>query len=68
MPRVTSYSSARIFEWFELESRGCDADRSSIPQKTLAVGRYQMRHRPSLPHVPMQPEAPLHGVDHPFAP
>jgi hypothetical protein len=27
-----------------------------------------VRHRPALPHVPMQPEAAVHGVNHPFAP
>lgn len=68
MPRVASHSGAGIFKWFELESRGRDADRRTIPQKTLAVGGYQVGHRPSLPHMPMQPEAALHGVNHPFAP
>jgi hypothetical protein len=26
-----------------------------------------VRERPALPHVSMEPEAPIHGVHHPFA-
>lgn len=68
MPRVTANSRAGILEWLELEACGWNAYRRAEVEKTFAVRRYEMRHRPPLPDVPMQPETAIHGVNHSFAP
>lgn len=68
MPRVASQSGARIFEGFELETRSRDADRTTIGEQPFAVRGNKVRHWTSLPHVSMEPEPPVHGVNHSFTP
>ena len=68
MPGVAPDSSARILEWLELEPRGRDAYRRAVAEEPFAVGRYQMRHRPPFPDMPMQPQTAVHGVNHSLAP
>ena len=42
-------------------------DRRAVAQQALTVGRHEVRHRPPLPDVAVQPEAAVHRVDHPLA-
>jgi hypothetical protein len=46
---------------------GGDADFSAVVEQALFVGRHEMRHAPAFPHVAVQPEATIHGVDHAVA-
>jgi hypothetical protein len=68
MPSVAPHAGAWILEWLELEPRHWDTDRRTVAYETLAVGGDQVRHWPPLPHVPMQPKAAVHSVDHSLAP
>jgi hypothetical protein len=66
MPGVGSDTCARILERLELKAGFWQADRTSVFQEALPVGRYEVRHPAPLPHVPVQPEATVHRVDHPI--
>lgn len=66
MPRCASHSGSRILEWFVLETRLGNSDATAVLEQTFAIRRYQVRHRTPLPDVTVQPEAAVHGVDHPF--
>jgi hypothetical protein len=68
VPGIAPKPRARVLERLELQSGRRDPYRFAIAQQTLSVGRYQVRHRSALPDVSMQPEAAVHGVDHPFSP
>ena len=67
MPGVAPDSGAGILQGLELESVVGQTDGAAIGEQQLAIGRHQVRHPSSLPQVAMQPEAAIHGVDHPIA-
>ena len=67
MPRVSTDTGARVLQRLELEPLGGHSDAAPVGKKTFTVRRYQMGERPSLPHMSMEPEAAIHGVDHSFA-
>lgn len=67
MPGVASDTCSRILEGLELKSFGGNSDATSVGEEALPVGRNEMCEAPSLPHVSMEPEATVHGVDHSLA-
>jgi hypothetical protein len=67
MPGVATNAGTRILEGLELEALGGNSGSASVGEEALSVGRDEMRQEPSLPDVPMEPEAALHGVDHSVA-
>lgn len=67
MPGVATDAGTRVLERLELESFGGNADSASVGEEALSVGRDEVRQEPSLPHVAMEPEAAIHGVDHSVA-
>lgn len=67
MPCFATGSRARILEGLELEPLNRNSDAASVREEALSVGRDEMRERPSLPYVPVEPEAAIHGVNHSFA-
>ena len=68
MPRRASRARAGILEWLVLKPFRCEADLSSVGEKKSAIGGDEVRQRPAFPGVTMEPEAAIHGVDHPVAP
>ena len=68
MPGITTDAGARILEGLELKSLGRYSGAASVGEESLPVRGNQVRQRPSLPHMPMEPEAAIHGKDHPIAP
>jgi len=67
MPGIATHPGTRILERLELKSFGRNSDAASVGEEALSVSRNEMRERPTLPHVPMEPEAAIHGVDHSVA-
>ena len=67
MPGVATDAGAWVLEWLELEARGRKSDAVSVGEETQAVRGDEVRERPALPHVSMEPEASIHRVNHPFA-
>jgi len=67
MPGIPAFARSRIFERFELEAMGGDADFGAVVEQPLFIGRHEMRHAPAFPHVPVKPEATIHRVDHAVA-
>ena len=67
MPGVASFASPWVFEGFVLEALRRETGEGSVLEEPGLVGGYEVRHVSSLPPMAMQPQAALHGVDHPFA-
>jgi hypothetical protein len=67
MPCLPPDPRARVFEGLELEAIGGEADAAAVVEEAGPIGRDEMRHGVSLPHVAMQPETAVHRVDHPIA-
>lgn len=67
VPRVATFSSARIAQRLELQPCLGQAGFGTICQQSGAISRHEVRHRAPFPDVAMQPEATLHGMDHPVA-
>jgi hypothetical protein len=67
MPCLVALSGAGILERMVLEPLGRQSYAITPRKEPLAVGRDQVRHRPTEPHVSMQPETAVHGVDHSVA-
>lgn len=65
MPRVSADARARILEWFVLESVGVDPNGRAVVEKKRAIRRDEMRHATAAPQMAVQPEAAIHGEDHP---
>jgi hypothetical protein len=68
MPRIATFASTRVFEGLVLQSLVGHSDVLTEYQELCLVGRYEVRHRPAFPHMPVQPEPSVHGVDHPITP
>ena len=67
MPRVPPEPCARVLERLELQALLGEADSPAILEQPRAVGGDEMCHATPLPHVAVEPEAAVHGVDHPVA-
>jgi len=67
VPGVASDACSRILEGLELQSFGGNSDPASVGKQALPVCGNEVREPPSLPDVPMEPEAAIHGVDHSVA-
>jgi hypothetical protein len=68
VPRIASDTGSRISERLVLQSLGGNSDVASVGKEALAVRRNEVRERSAFPHVAMEPEAAVHGVDHSIAP
>lgn len=68
MPRVATDAVARILERMELQALRRNTHALAPREEPRPVHGDEVRHRAPEPHVPMQPEAAVHGVDHPDAP
>src|SRR3954470_4124027 len=67
MPGIATDPGTWILERLELKSLGRNSSAASVGEEALSVSRDEMRESPSLPHVAMEPEAAIHGVDHSVA-
>ena len=67
MPCIAAFAVARITQWFVLQPERVEAHGSSVGNQLLAIGGDEMRHRPSLPDVAVQPETAGHCVHHSIA-
>jgi len=65
MPGIAADTRAGILEWLELQAVGSDAHDSTVFEQQRLIGRDEVRHPATLPQMPVQPEAAIHGVDHP---
>lgn len=68
MPCVAPFTRARILERLVLQPLWRQPHAASICQQAFAVRGNEVSHRPAIPHVPVQPEAARHGVNHPLPP
>jgi len=64
MPGITPDTRARILERFVLETFGREANFTTVCEQALTIGGYQMRHGLPPVHVPVQPQAAIHGERH----
>lgn len=67
MPGFAPLRRARILEGMMLQASRGNADTLPPNEQSLAVRRHKVRHRPSEPHVPMQPQAAVHRMHHAVA-
>jgi hypothetical protein len=67
MPRVASDARARILQRLELKPTRRETDARSIGEQALSVRRHEVSHRTPFPDVTVEPEAAVHGMDHPLA-
>ena len=67
MPCVASKARPWILEGLELQSLCRQANRAPICEESLSIGRHQVCHGVALPSVTVQPEAAVHGEDHPIS-
>jgi hypothetical protein len=67
MPGVPTDPGTRILERLELKSLGRNSDAASVGEESLSISRDKVRETSSLPDMPMEPEATIHGVDHSVA-
>lgn len=67
MPCVAARRASRIFQWLELQALERNADRKAVLDEKGFVRGYEVSHRTTSPHVAMQPQPAVHGVDHPVA-
>jgi hypothetical protein len=64
MPGITTFAGARVLQGLVLQSLLGNSDVLAEYEKQRLVSRHEMCHGPAFPHVPVQPEATIHGVDH----
>jgi len=64
MPCITPDTRARILERFVLETFGREANFTTVCEQALTIGGYQMRHGLPPVHMPVQPQAAIHGECH----
>jgi len=67
MPGFSAQTRARILQRLVLESTWLETDTRAVLEQPLSVGRHEVRHGAALPHVSMQPQTAIHGVNHPVA-
>jgi|SRR5688572_15729351 len=67
MPGLAPDARARVLERLLLESLVRQADLPAPGQEALAIRRHEVRHWPAKPDVAVEPEPPVHRVDHPVA-
>jgi len=67
VPRVSANAGAGILQRFELKATWRQTNRASVSQQQLAIGGDQVRHSVAFPHVPVQPESPIHRERHSIA-
>ena len=66
VPCVSSYTGTWIFQRLKLESFRRNSNNAPVLEQELSIGRNEMRHRVAFPAMSMEPEAPIHRVDHSF--
>ena len=64
MPRIAPQTGAWILEWLELQALNGKMNVDRCGNESRVTSRHEMRHGPPHPHVTMQPEATIHGVQH----
>lgn len=67
VPRISADPCTRVFQRFELQAVRRNSVRGPVVEKQLAICRHEVRHAPSLPHMAVQPQGAVHGVDHSVA-
>src|SRR6185503_12042934 len=65
VPRIAAFAGAWILEGVKLKPALRHADRASVLEERFTIRRNEMRHAPAVPHVTVQPETSVHGIDHP---
>jgi len=66
MPRVAPLARPWIFQRMKLEASFSESYALAVGDEFCTIRGYDVRHPPTLPHMPMQPEATFHSVDHTF--
>jgi hypothetical protein len=67
VPCRPAHAGPRVLERLELQLVERETYALTIGQKALPVDGYEVRHGTTLPHVAVEPEPTVHGVDHPLA-
>ena len=67
MPRVNPLSASGIFERLVLQPRRLHAESVAGDQQPFPIGRHEVCHPFTLPHVLMKPETTPKGVAHAIA-
>jgi hypothetical protein len=65
MPRIAADPRAGILQRLELETALPEPDRLAESEQSLSIGRDEVRHLAPFPDVAVQPQAPVHRVNHP---
>ena len=68
MPRIPPASRARILQRLELESMLGKAKMLAEGDEFFAICRDHVGHGPAKPHVTVEPDPAIKGVDHSIAP
>lgn len=67
MPGVAPNTGAGVLQWLVLQPFRWNANGLPILEQAPPVRRDEMCHGPPEPDMAMEPQAALHGVDHPIA-
>lgn len=67
MPGILSNTGARVLEGLVLQAMRGKAEGIAEGEESCLIGGNEVDQWGAKPHVPVQPEAPVHGVDHSFA-
>lgn len=68
MPGISTDASPRILQRLELQTLRADANRGTVTEQERLVSRDEMGEWSALPNMAMEPESPIHRVDHSVAP
>ena len=68
VPGISTNTSARVLQRLELQAFCRNANASPVCEELRLVRGDEMRHRSAFPHMPVQPEAAVYGVEHSIPP
>ena len=66
MPGIAALACTRVLEGLELEPGRGNTNVAAVREQQLLIRRHEVGHRAAFPHVPVHPQAAIHGVDHPI--
>jgi len=67
MPRFAPLFRSRIAQRLVLQAIGGNAQRLTVGNQARPIRADEVHHGATEPHVPMEPQAAVHGVDHAIA-
>jgi len=64
MPRVSTKSCSRVFQWLELQPFRRKPDLATESEQAFTICRNEVCHRVTFPSMAVEPESTVHCEDH----